>query len=393
MRILMLAPQPFYEERGTLIAVDLLTRALCEQGHQVDLLTFHLGADRTRPGLQIHRIRPWPRPARIRPGLSLAKIWCDIFMAFKVIGMMRRTRYDLIHAVEESAFIAMLAGPMTRTPYIFDMDSSMVEQILARHRWVRPFGGLLRWFETLPMRGAAAVVPMCEDLAITARRYCRGTVQVLSDISLLSDDTLPTADEALRPVLGLKGPVIMYIGNLEPYQGIDLLLNAHTKVVASHPDASVVVIGGVDADILHYRQMAANLGIGHAVHLIGPRPVDRLAAYMSQADVLASPRIEGANTPMKIYSYMDSGTPIVATSLPTHTQVLSPHEAALAEPTVPAFAAAVVRLLDQPEERDRLAGNARDLVRQRHSWQAFQQTVCQLMDTFEAQAMPDGQRG
>jgi glycosyltransferase involved in cell wall biosynthesis len=384
VRILKLAPEPFYEERGTLIAAELLIRAMCEQGHRVDLVTFHLGEDRPRPGLTIHRIRPWPRPKRIRPGFSLAKVWCDLFLFFKAIGMMRRQRYDLIHAVEESAFIAMLLGPLTRTPYVFDMDSSMAAQIVARYRWTRPLGGLLRWLETLPMRRAAAVVPMCEDLAVTARRYCRGTVQVLSDISLLSDDKTPTAEEDLRSTLGIEGPMVMYIGNLEPYQGMDLLLRAHRQVMDVRPDASLVIIGGVEADIRRYREMATKLGIGHGVHLVGPRPVGRLAAYMSQADILASPRIEGTNTPMKIYSYMDSGTPIVATDLPTHSQVLSKEEAALAEPNTDAFASEVVRLLDDEAERLRLAANARDLVQRRHSWDSFQETVRGLLHTLEA---------
>lgn len=387
LHILMLAPEPFFEERGTLIAVDLLIRAMCEQGHQVDLVTLHLGADRPRPGLEIHRIRPWPRPRHVRPGFSLSKVWCDLFLAVKVFRMISRRRYDLIHAVEESVFIAMLAGPLFRTPYVFDMDSSMASQIVARYRWTRPFGGLLRWLETLPMRRAAAIVPMCEDLAVTARKYTRGTVQVLSDISLLSNDALPTAGEDLRKVFGIQGPIIMYIGNLEPYQGIDLLLEAHRATLRQRAEANLVIIGGGEADISRYREYAENLGISDSVYLVGPRPMDRLAAYMSQADILASPRIEGTNTPMKIYSYMDSGTPIVATDLPTHTQVLTRGEAALSAPTKEAYAAELVRLLDDEAERRRLAANARELVRRRHSWEAFQESAHKLLDTLEARAV------
>lgn len=385
----MLAPEPFFEERGTLIAADLLIRAVCEQGHKVDLVTFHLGADRPRRGLEIHRVRPWPRPRHIRPGFSVSKVWCDLFLAVKVFRMVRRRRYDLIHAVEESAFIAMVAGPLSRTPFVFDMDSSMAGQILARYRWTRPFGGLLRWLETLPMRRAAAVVPMCEDLAATARQYARGTVQVLSDISLLSSDGSPTADEDLRQLFGIQGPIIMYIGNLERYQGIDLLMEAHRTVLRTHPEAKLVIIGGAEADVSRYREFAGYLGIGESVHLVGPRPMARLAAYMSQADVLASPRIEGTNTPMKIYSYMDSGIPIVATDLPTHTQVLSPAEAALSAPTVESFAAELSRLLDDEAERCRLAANARELVRRRHSWESFRNSVNQLLNTLEASAAGD----
>ena len=384
MRILMLAPEPYYEDRGTLIAVDLLIRALSERGDQEDLVTFHVGADRQHPGFEIHRIRPWPRPARIRPGFSLGKVWCDVFMFFKAIGMLRRQRYDLIHAVEEAGFMATILGPVTRTPFVFDMDSCMAGQIVARYRWTRPFSGLLHWLETLPMRAAAAVVPMCEDLAVTARKYCRGEVEVLSDITLLSEEDVASDAEDLRESLGLDGPIVMYIGNLEPYQGIDLLLEAHVETLKLHPDTKLVVIGGADPDIRKYREQAARLGIAETVDFLGPRPVGHLGGYMAQADILVSPRIEGTNTPMKIYSYMDSGAPVVATNLPTHTQVMTQEEAALAEPDPKAFSAELARLLDDSEARQRLAASARELVRRKHSWPAFRQTVHSLMDSLEA---------
>jgi glycosyltransferase involved in cell wall biosynthesis len=381
-----MAPEPFYEDRGTLIAVELLMKAMCERGDQVDLLTFHLGEDRTLPGMEIHRIQPWPRPRRIRPGFSIAKVWCDVFLFFRAIGLLRRQRYDLIHAVEESAFIAMVLGPLTRTPFVFDMDSSMADQILARYRWTGYFGKLLHWLETLPMRQAAAVVPMCEELALNARRHTRGIVQVLSDITLLSEAVEPTPEEDLRAMLDIPGPVIMYIGNLERYQGIDLLLEAMVSTFAARPDARLVVIGGVEDDIRRYREKADQLGIGQAVHFLGPRPVSRLGAYMAQADLLVSPRIEGTNTPMKIYSYMDSGAAIVATSLPTHTQVLSSREAALAEPHPEAFSGELVRLLHDEQARLLLACNARELVRRRHSWESFRAAVHTLLDSLESRA-------
>ena len=79
-----------------------------------------------------------------------------------------------------------------------------------------------------------------------------------------------------------------------------------------------------------------------------------LPALLAQADVLVSPRITGDNTPMKIYTYLHSGKPILATRIPTHTQVLHPGVAMLAAPQVEEFAGAMARLARNEELRARL---------------------------------------
>src|SRR5690606_14279871 len=105
--------------------------------------------------------------------------------------------------------------------------------------------------------------------------------------------------------------------------------------------------------------------------------------YLRQADLLLSPRISGANTPMKIYSYLDSGVAVVATALPTHTQVMSEAHAALTAPEPGAMAAAITALLDDPEQRMRLAARARDLVRREHSRDAFRKSAYAAFSEIE----------
>jgi glycosyltransferase involved in cell wall biosynthesis len=387
MRILFLAPQPFFEERGTPIAVDLMLKALSERGDEVDVLTFHLGEDRNYPGVTVTRSRPPLAPASMTPGFSWKKAWCDVFMLGRAFRMMERKRYDLIHAVEEASFIAMVLGKFYRVPYVFDMDSSMALQLLSQFRWLRHAGGLLHWIETLPMRQAIAVVPMCEDLAINARLCSRGIVHVLKDVSLISD-TCEGAAEDLRGSLGIDGPILMYVGNLERYQGIDLLLESIAKLCTTHPDARLVIIGGRERDIRKYEALARELGIDGQVHLLGPRPVAALGGYLKQADILVSPRVQGSNTPMKIYSYLDSGVAVVATALPTHTQVMTDNEAALTAPEPAAMAAAIARLLDDPQERQRLTRNAQSLILREHSWPSFRKHVNLLFGELEGRLEP-----
>jgi len=78
-------------------------------------------------------------------------------------------------------------------------------------------------------------------------------------------------------------------------------------------------------------------------------PLERLGFLLGSSDVLISSRAQGENTPMKIYSYMASGTPIVATAIRSHTQVLHDDNAVLASPDPQALADGIVRALTDPE--------------------------------------------
>ena len=103
----------------------------------------------------------------------------------------------------------------------------------------------------------------------------------------------------------------------------------------------------------------------------GQRPPEEIPALVQAADILVSPRISGTNTPLKIYSYMRSGRPIVATKLRTHTQVLDDEMALLVPPDPDAFADAIRRLIDRSAERTRLADAARTFAAARYSRDAY----------------------
>lgn len=384
MRILLLAPHPFYQERGTPIAVDLLLRVLSERGDTVDVLTFPEGADRTYPGVTIRRAARPPLVSGVRPGLSAKKLLCDAFMTTAALDMARRGNYDVVHAVEEAVFMAMLLKTRLGIPYVFDMDSSMPRQIVDRRpswKFLLPF---MSRCERAAARGAAAVVAVCDELEQAARGHGAARTVVLRDISLLDFDQEAGARN-LKAELGIRGCCFLYLGNLESYQGIALLLQSFALLHATDPDAGLVVAGGTPQDVEHYRQMSRQLGTAGNAHFIGPQPLRCMRSLFEGADALVSPRIQGGNTPMKIYSYMDSGRPMIATNLPTHTQVLDPSCAILVEPDANSFAAGMRQLARQPELRSRLGYSAREVARRLYSFTAFRETVREFYGSLEEQ--------
>jgi len=387
MKILFLAPEPFFQERGTPIAVRLALQVLSTRRNDtIDLLTYHEGAPLEIPNVTVHRIRVPGWIGSVGPGISLRKLFCDVvflgtalWMVFKAGGR----SYSLVHAVEESVFVAWLIRKLFGIPYIYDMDSSIALQLTEKWWLLKPFFFFFEWLEKLAVRDSLAVVPVCDALALLAKRHGSHRTFVLSDISLLDLEAKAGTEVALRAEIGLAAGdvILLYIGNLEGYQGIDLLLESFAAVSADFPAAHLVVIGGRPDHVRYYALRAQSLKVGGKVHLLGPKPVASLSGYLRQADILVSPRVKGNNTPMKIYSYLHSGVPILATNLPTHTQVLDETVAKLAPPEAADFAAAMAELLSDPGQRQRLGTAARALAESRYTLQQFEKTLNAIYDT------------
>jgi glycosyltransferase involved in cell wall biosynthesis len=93
---------------------------------------------------------------------------------------------------------------------------------------------------------------------------------------------------------------------------------------------------------------------------------------------------------MKIYSYLDSGRPVLATRLATHTQVLDDSISLLAAPTTRDFANAMVRLVDNPGLRQQLAAEAKLRVGQEFTRAAFERKLRRFYQDMERRLLPGG---
>ncbi|MDO9043386.1 MAG: glycosyltransferase [Desulfocapsaceae bacterium] len=374
MKILLIAPQPFYQDRGTPIAVRLLAQTLGELGHDVHLLVFHEGVEITIPNVTIHRNITLPGISDIKPGLSLKKLICDFFLFIKCVRLIQTNRFDLIHAVEEAVFMAVIVKKIFRIPYVYDMDSCMSLQLIDKFPSLHLIRRVMEWLEQKAVNNSSGVLAVCQALEDIARKFSPDKlVARLEDITLLA--TNGEGNDLLRERLGITGIIAMYVGNLEKYQGIDLLIESFTEALTKNEDLNLVIIGGNKDDILFYQQRAEQLGMQKNIFFCGQRPVDLLGYYLNQADILVSPRIQGNNTPMKIYSYLDSGKPVLATRLPTHTQVLDEKIAYLVNPAIMEMAAGFIDLAENNTLRTTLGVNARKRVKEEYSLPAFKRKL------------------
>jgi glycosyltransferase involved in cell wall biosynthesis len=387
MRILMIAPEPFFQPRGTPFSEYYRARAFTELGHQVDMVTYSIGSDVSIPGLRIYRAARVPGVRSVRIGPSLAKIPLDVVLFFSAIRRLLTRRYDLLDCHEEAGLMGVVLSRVFGLPTVYDMHSSLPEQ-LSNFRFSR--SRLLRWLfdvgERWCIRGSDAVIVICPYLKDVVGRVDPDRPSFLIENSPLAESGEPAgAAEVsnLRRSLGLdNAKIILYTGTFEAYQGFELLMDAIQKVVQQEPQAHLLMVGGHPEQVRDAEQLARNKGLEGKVTFTGQRPPSEMTLYLSVGDILVSPRSRGTNTPLKIYSYLRAGKPIVATRLLTHTQVLNDDVAALTEPQPEAFAEAMVALIREPERARNLGQNARRLSEESYSYERYVENTRRLFEFF-----------
>jgi len=371
LKILVVAPQPYLEERGTPLDTHRLVNTLASHGHSVDLLTYPLGRDVPDTRARVHRSAGLPGIHSVPVGPSWQKVALDIPLTLKFARLARPGTYDVVHAVEEAIFPALALAWWHRARVVYDMDSSLAEQLgdwnSTLHFLLRPIQALEAW----ALRRSDLILPVCDDLADRATRVVGSSdgVRVLRDVPLEPNPSGEPVDDIRAP--WPAGTVVaLYVGNLVRYQGIDMLVAA-AGLLPADSRIGIVVIGGSEADLNAYREMVSKRNLGARITFLGPRPVGDLPAFLEQADILVSPRTKGGNTPLKIYSYMAAGKAILATRLSSHTQVLDDTTAYLVGLRAEDLAEGLTRLSEDSDTRERLGQAAEELVSREYTAEVF----------------------
>jgi glycosyltransferase involved in cell wall biosynthesis len=375
MRILMIAPEPFFEPRGTPFSEYHRIRALVDLGHTVDLVTYPFGRDVSLPGLRVFRCARPPLLRDIGIGPSWKKVPLDVALFATACRRAMTEKYDAVHSHEEGSFFGVMLASVMGVPHLYDMHSSLPQQLTnfdySRSRFLIALFG---WMERFVIRRSRVVIVICPQLEEVVRAIDTSVPSVLIENAPGSGDA-PTAGSgaAIRRQLGLDPttPIVLYTGTFEAYQGLDLLFDSMAHVMTAQPNAQLVLAGGRPDQIAAARAHAAAAGIAPAVVFAGQRPAEEIPAFLDAADVLVSPRSLGTNTPLKIYQYLRSGRPIVATRLLTHTQVLDDDVAFLTEATPEAFARGIVAALAEPDRARGVGARARQLAETKYSYDAY----------------------
>lgn len=404
-QVLFIAPQPFFAHRGSPFRVRATVSALASLGYSVDLLVLPFGEEVTLPGVRILRSAALPGVRGVPIGPSWTKFFLDIGVAARAFALMRQRRYAAVHGVEEGGVIAAILARIFRVPYVFDMHSCLSDQ-LHYSGWLRfkPVLDLIRTVEAWCIKGASAVMTVGSDLTDRAQIIAPHVPGYsLEDLPLVDElPSDPTLVDRLAASLGLKNRrVILYTGNFEGDQGIELLLRAFARTVslldgeaaASAERPCLVLVGGGEGyrpEACRFQALARELRIAEDVVFAGQRPVEEMGSFLALAEIVVSPRTEGTNTPLKVYSYMAARRLIVATRIKSHTQVLDDGCAVLAEPEPERLGEALLAALDRSElavsRRASRIAKARQLVDTRFNLGEFGRKLREMYNVLAAES-------
>jgi len=368
----MLAPTPYFADRGCHVRIYEEARALRALGHDVRIVTYHIGRD--MPGIPVSRIPRVPWYNRLEAGPSWHKLYLDLLLLFRAAGDCPGFRPHLIHAhLHEGAGIGALLKLITHTPLVFDYQGSLTGECID-HGFFKP-GSLPARIFGLIERG----INGCADRIVTSSSagyhdltHLQGVSPAIVSSVIDGVDTeqfRPHDQQEVRKRLGiaLDIPVVAYLGLLNAYQGSDLLLEAIGLLKAQGVRAHFLVMGFPHE---RYHALARDAGIADMITFTGKIDYHNAPLFLSAADIAVSPKLSLTEANGKLFNYMACALPVVAFDTPVNREILG--DAGVYAPLgdCAAFAESIADLLANLDQLKGKGEQVRVRAVNEHSWQA-----------------------
>ena len=369
MKVLMLAPTPYFSDRGCHVRIFEEAKVLDSLGLDVRIVTYHLGRD--MPPILTCRIPTIPWYKKLTAGPSWHKPYLDLLLFIKALGVARTFKPDIIHAhLHEGAFIGLFLKKILARPLVFDCQGSLTAEI-TDHGFVQE-GSLLQWgfsrLEKIINNAVDYIVTSsgagAEDLV---RRWGVSDRKVTALIDGVdTDEFRPMPQAAARALTGIAGdlPVVAFLGLLNSYQGIDILLESMVILKTRSP-VHFLIMGFPEEK---YRSRARDLGLEGMVTFTGRIEYAKAPQYLSAADIAVSPKISLTEANGKLFNYMACALPTVVFDTPINREILGDTGVYARFADAADLAAKIEALLLDPVARDALAASTREKAEREHSW-------------------------
>ncbi|MBI1975584.1 MAG: glycosyltransferase [Candidatus Vogelbacteria bacterium] len=375
MKILVIAPTPFFYDRGCHVRIFEQAKFLSEHGHEVKIVTYHIGSDVM--GLSVIRTPNFFWYQKMEPGPSWHKIYLDFFLLFRSLQTARAFRPDIIHAhAHEGALIAFPVRSIFGGAVVLDSQGSLTDQLVSmghvhpKSLSFRILFGLERFIYRL---SNAIIVSNQNNQSVLALQFGLDP----SKISLIPDGIRTemlrvdnAAVQELRQRYGIleDKKVIVYLGTLSVLEGTDKLLNLVAGLRVLRNDFILLLMGYPHADA--YRRMADSLGIAECVVVTGRVDYECIYNYLALGDVAVSLKADTSEGNGKLFNYAAAGLPVICYDHASNRSILGEDAFYLDKSaSLPAQARLVSGVLDaEPKKIIEMTERQKKNIGSRYSW-------------------------
>ena len=372
--IAMVAACAFPANHGTPAAIKEMSEELARRGHSIRVVTYPLSHEIPITGVEIDRVAQVGSNRQVSVGPSYQRLAFDALLVFKLFQVVRRHKVEVIHAHNyEGGLIGGFVGKLTGVPVIYNAINTMIGE-LPSFNFIRPRAlaiGLAKVLDYVVPRMADMIIADTEELRSFILDKGVDPARVITIHSGVRPEMFAGADGSRvrdRFAAG-HGPLIIYTGTFDDFQGLDYLMAAFKIVHERKPAASLLLVGSTinAAHSAKYKRMAADLGFASRFAMTSCT-LDELPDLLAAADVAVVPRPQSAGIPTKLLNYMAAGNAIV-TFKQSATILRHRETALLVEPaTAENFAQGILSLLDDPALAQRLRANVKSFVAGRFDW-------------------------
>ena len=386
--MLVVAPTPFFGDRGCHVRIYEEVRGLTALGIQSHVVTYPTGRD--LPDVRIERARALPG-VRARPlGPSLARPVLDLGVLLTAHGVIRRVRPDLIHGhLHEGIAIGAALRAWHRVPLVADLQGSLTAELVYHGSFGHDgaMAAVTRYVERWLVHRPDRIVTSSTHgvVLLTAQGVDRARMSVLPDGVDLDAFRPQPPDPALVSQLGLERKrVVVFLGVLTAYQGVDLLLDVVPVVAQAQPDVHFLILGYPNEE--RYRQLVRERGLDGVVSVPGRIPYAEAARWLCLGEVAVSLKRSLTEANGKLLNYMACGLPVVASDTPVNRELLGDDGAYTPVDDADATAVRILELLADRNRGRAVGGALRRRAERLFAWPVLTARLADIYRETLAQA-------
>jgi len=376
LKILMIAPTPFFADRGCHMRILGEIQALQKLGHQIILCTYHLGRD--IPGVKTIRSLKIPWYKKLEAGSSWHKFYIDALLFFKSLRIFWQEKPDVIHGhLHEGAIIGHFVRKFSfrKVPLVFDAQGSLTKELVTYSFFKegsilqKLFWSLEKWISRMPEYSVGSNVSVSEFL-VREMHLPESKVATVIDGVHTDFFTPPAQVNDLRKQFGLapRTPVVLYTGALLKSKGIDFLWPAIPQVIKQNPEVVFVIVG---YPVEESKATVEALGVAEKVIFTGQVDYFQLPDYLYLADLAVDPKLDEAGEASgKIINYMGAALPIVCFEGPNNRKFLGENGIFARSGDSRDLANKILETLADPDRAKKIGLNNQRRVEEVFSWNA-----------------------